>query len=149
VARDLPCAIKYLSNSIDSCLPFFMCPKEEWVSLRTTNIIDRLNKEFNRRAKPMEIVAGENACYMLLAFVSIKMELHWRSNLIGKVHNNLPFLQNWRSKNLHKIVDSTKAIKAWPVRHRQMKGAETDMLHLKPPERALYATLIFPQPYLY
>ncbi|MFC2017975.1 hypothetical protein ACFLTQ_01560 [Chloroflexota bacterium] len=26
--------------------------------LRTTNIIERLNKEFRRRTKPMEIVAG-------------------------------------------------------------------------------------------
>jgi hypothetical protein len=25
----------------------------------------------------MEIVAGENACYTLLAFISIKMEMYW------------------------------------------------------------------------
>lgn len=41
----------------------------------------------------MEIVAGENACYTLLAFICLKMELHWRSNPIGKVRNNLPFLK--------------------------------------------------------
>ena len=35
----------------------------------------------------MEIIAGENACYRLLAFISLKMELHWRSNPVGKVHN--------------------------------------------------------------
>jgi len=92
--RDLPSAVKCLENSIEACLTFFMCPEEEWISLRTTNIIERLNKEFKRRTKPMEIVAGENACYMLLAFISLKMELHWRSNPIGKVRNNLPFFQN-------------------------------------------------------
>jgi putative transposase len=91
--RDLPSAVKCLGNSIDSCLTFFMCPDEEWISLRTTNIIERLNKEFKRRTKPMEIVAGENACYMLLAFVSLKMEIHWRSNPIGKVRKNLPFFK--------------------------------------------------------
>ncbi|MDY6856580.1 MAG: transposase, partial [Thermodesulfobacteriota bacterium] len=37
--------------------------------MRTTNIIERLNKEFKRRTKPMEIVAGEKACYTLLAFI--------------------------------------------------------------------------------
>lgn len=89
--RDLPSAVKCLGNSIDSCLTFFMCPDEEWISLRTTNIIERLNKEFKRRTKPMEIVAGENACYMLLAFVSLKMEIHWRTSPIGKVRKNLPF----------------------------------------------------------
>jgi len=91
--KDLPSAVKCLENSIEACLTFFMCPEEEWISLRTTNIIERLNKEFKRRTKPMEIVAGENACYMLLAFISLKMELHWRSNPIGKVRNNLPFFQ--------------------------------------------------------
>jgi putative transposase len=91
--RDLPSAVKCLENSIDSCLTFFMCPDEEWISLRTTNIIERLNKEFKRRTKPMEIVAGENACYMLLAFVSLKMEIHWRANPIGKVRKNLPFFR--------------------------------------------------------
>jgi putative transposase len=91
--KDLPSAVKCLENSIQSCLTFFICPEEEWISLRTTNVIERLNKEFKRRTKPMEIVAGENACYTLLAFICLKMELHWRSNPIGKVRNNLPFLK--------------------------------------------------------
>ena len=38
----------------------------------------------------MEIVAAGHACYRLLAFIYLKMELHWRSNPVGKVHNNLP-----------------------------------------------------------
>jgi putative transposase len=91
--KDLPSAVKCLENSIQSCLTFFICPEEEWISLRTTNVIERLNKEFKRRTKPMEIVAGENACYTLLAFICLKMELHWRSNPIGKVRKNLPFLK--------------------------------------------------------
>ena len=91
--KDLPSAVSCLEKSIDSCLTFFDFPADEWISLRTTNIIERLNKEFKRRTKPMEIVAGENACYRLLAFISLKMELHWRSNPVGKVRNNLPFFK--------------------------------------------------------
>lgn len=91
--RDLPSAVKCLENSIEACLTYLMCPEEEWISLRTTNIIERLNKEFKRRTKPMEIVAGENACYTLLAFICLKMELHWKSNPIGKVRKNLPFFK--------------------------------------------------------
>jgi len=92
--KEIPSAVKCLKNSLDSCLTFFSFPEEEWISLRSSNIIERLNKEFKRRTKPMEIVAGENACYMLLSFISIKMELHWRSNPVGKVHYNLPSLRN-------------------------------------------------------
>ena len=97
--RDLPSAVKCLENSIEACLTFFIGPEEEWISLRTTNIIERLNKEFKRRTKPMEIVAGENACYTLLAFICLKMELHWKSNPIGKVRNNLPFFKKLDHKN--------------------------------------------------
>jgi len=97
--RELPSAVKCLENSIEACLTFFNCPEEEWISLRTTNIIERLNKEFKRRTKPMEIVAGENACYTLLAFICLRMELHWRSNPLGKVRHNLPFFQKLAEKN--------------------------------------------------
>jgi putative transposase len=92
--KDVPSAVKCLQNSLDSCLTFLDFPQEEWISLRTTNVIERLNKEFKRRTKPMEIVAGETACYTLLAFISIKMELHWRSNPVGKVRYNLPSLRS-------------------------------------------------------
>ena len=97
--KDLPSATKCLDSSIDSCLTFFDFPDEEWISLRTTNIIERLNKEFKRRTKPMEIVAGEKSCYTLLGFICIKMELHWRSNPIGKVRNNLPFFKELAFEN--------------------------------------------------
>ncbi len=46
----------------------------------------------------MEIVAGENACYRLLAFISLKMELAWRSNPVGKVNANLPFFKQIAEK---------------------------------------------------
>jgi putative transposase len=83
-------AVKCLEKSLDACLTFFNFPEEEWISLRTSNIIERLNKEFKRRTKPMEIVAGERSCYTLLAFIALKMELHWRSSPLGKVRKNLP-----------------------------------------------------------
>jgi len=92
--KDVPSAVKCLRNSLGSCLTFYDFPEEEWISLRTSNVIERLNKEFKRRTKPMEIVAGESACYTLLAFISIKMELHWRSNPVGKVRYNLPSLRS-------------------------------------------------------
>jgi len=41
----------------------------------------------------METLAGERSCYMLLAFVCLKMEVHWRSKPIGKVPENLPSLK--------------------------------------------------------
>ena len=96
--KEFPSAVKSLESSIDSCLTFFSFPAEEWISLRTTNIIERLNKEFKRRTRPMEIVAGENSCYRLLAFISLKMELAWRTAPVGKVNDNLPFFKQIAEK---------------------------------------------------
>ena len=45
--RVMPSAVSSLDHSIDACLTFFTCPQEEWISLRTTNLIERLSKEFN------------------------------------------------------------------------------------------------------
>jgi len=38
-----------------------------------TNVIARVNKELYRKTKPMEILSGDRSCYMLLAFVCVKM----------------------------------------------------------------------------
>ncbi len=43
----------------------------------------------------MEIVAGENSCYLLLAFISLKMEMSWRRTKIGKVGPNLPLYKKF------------------------------------------------------
>lgn len=97
--QELPSAVKCLETSLPSCLTYLDFPQEEWICLRTTNVIERINKEFKRRTKPMEILAGERSCYTLLTFVCLKMELRWRSKPIGKVANNLPFIQKLAENN--------------------------------------------------
>jgi putative transposase len=86
-----PSGVASLERSLEACLTFYDFPAEQWVSLRTTNLIERLHKEFKRRTRPMEILPGEAGCYRLLAFISLKMELHWRANPVGKVFKQLPF----------------------------------------------------------
>jgi len=95
-SKNCPSAVQCLQRSIKACLVYLDFPDEEWISLRTTNVIERLNKEFKRRTKPMEIVPGEESCYRLLAFISLKMELHWRSSPVGKVKENFPFFNKIR-----------------------------------------------------
>jgi putative transposase len=47
-------------------LTFYSFPEHEWMGLRTTNSIERVNKEFKGRTKPMEVLAGERSAYKLL-----------------------------------------------------------------------------------
>jgi len=97
--KEIPSAVKCLERSLQACLTYLNFPEEEWVCLRTTNVIERINKEFKRRTKPMEILAGERSCYVLLAFVCLKMEVHWRSKPIGNVAENLPFFKRLAENN--------------------------------------------------
>jgi len=97
--QEVRSAVKCLENSLEACLTYLQFPEEEWICLRTTNVIERVNKEFKRRTKPMEILAGERSCYTLLAFICLKMELTWRSKPIGKVPNNLPFFKKLAEHN--------------------------------------------------
>jgi putative transposase len=97
--KEIPSAVKCLENSLETCLTYLHFPEEEWICLRTTNVIERVNKEFKRRTKPMEILAGEKSCYTLLAFICLKMELTWSSKPIGKVPTNLPFLKRLAETN--------------------------------------------------
>jgi len=77
---ELPSAIACLEKALESALSFFKFPSEQWLGLRTTNIIERLNKELRRQTKVMEIVASEKALYYRLVFFCFKMELHWRKS---------------------------------------------------------------------
>nr|CBX28904.1 unknown protein [uncultured Desulfobacterium sp.] len=38
-----------------------------------------------------------------MAFICLKMELHWKSNPIGKVRENLPFFQKPADKNFRPV----------------------------------------------
>lgn len=44
-------AVESLSEASDDLITFYSFPKEQWKTIRTTNVIERLNGEFRRRVK--------------------------------------------------------------------------------------------------
>ena len=79
-SNEVPSAFKSLEMNIQSALIFMSFLTDEWLALRTTNPIERLNKEFKRQTKAMEILAGEKFCYSLLAVVSIRIKAYWKKH---------------------------------------------------------------------
>lgn len=73
-----PTAVEIIERDLDSLLRFFRWEARYWPSLRTTNPIERVNKEFKRRTKAMEIVGGEATMYRLLAYVALTLNFAWR-----------------------------------------------------------------------
>jgi len=72
-----PSAVQIIEKDLDSLLTFFQFDPTYWTVLRTTNPIERLNKEFKRRTRAMEVTGGEISTYRCLAYVAQTMEYRW------------------------------------------------------------------------
>lgn len=73
--------------------------EEKWISLSKTNAMERVNREFKRRTKPMEVLAGERSAYTFVSFIALKTDQSWKSAPLGV--KNLPFLQKFTQNCTH------------------------------------------------
>ncbi len=75
-------AVECMARDLDSLLVHYEFPKEHWDALRTTNPIERINKEFKRRSKAIETI-GPEGLKVLLAFTAIRLEFGWATTPIS------------------------------------------------------------------
>ena len=75
--RSFPTAVHVIERDLDSLLRFFQFDSTYWTVIRTTNPIERLNKEFKRRTRVMEVTGGEVSTYRCLVYVAQTMEYRW------------------------------------------------------------------------
>jgi transposase-like protein len=72
-----PAVARSLEEAGDELLTFFEFPRSMWKSLRTTNALENLNREFRRRTKTQASFGTEDAAlrllYGLVAFGQIKL----------------------------------------------------------------------------
>jgi transposase-like protein len=61
-----PGVVKSLQEGGIELLTFFSFPKAQWKTLRTTNVIERLNEEFRRRVKTQGALPTEDSALILL-----------------------------------------------------------------------------------
>ena len=65
-ATRCPGAVRSLQEAGDELLTFFTFPRAQWKTLRTTNVIERLNGEFRRRVKTQSALPSEDTAVVLL-----------------------------------------------------------------------------------
>jgi len=70
-------AIKCLEKDLDSLLVHYRFEKKLWLALKTTNPIERINKEFKKRTRSMGTL-GAKTLENLLAFTALRLEVNWR-----------------------------------------------------------------------
>lgn len=64
--KGCPGVVRSLDEGGDELLTFYAFPKQQWKTIRTTNVIERLNGEFRRRVKTQGSLPTEDAALVLL-----------------------------------------------------------------------------------
>lgn len=96
MGNDCERAVNCIEKDFESLLTHYKFEKKFWRVLKTTNPIERVNKELKRRTKSMEGV-GEKTLNILLAFTAMRLEYNWQKIPVdSKALNNLEHI---KSKN--------------------------------------------------
>ena len=92
MGTDAERAVRCLEKDLDSLLVHYRFDKKFWRALRTTNPIERVNREFKRRTKSMDSL-GERTLQVLLAFTAIRLEFGWQTTPMdsGRLRHLKPF----------------------------------------------------------
>lgn len=81
MAADAQRAVACLKKDLDSLLVHYRFEQRFWKALKTTNAIERLNKELKRRTKSMETV-GEGTLMTVVAFTALRLEAGWQMHAV-------------------------------------------------------------------
>jgi putative transposase len=77
MGADAQRAVSCLQKDLDSLVVHYRFEKSLWLALKTTNPIERINKEFKKRFKSMGSL-GEQTLNCLLAFTALRLEMGWK-----------------------------------------------------------------------
>jgi putative transposase len=85
MSADAKRAVRCLEKDLDSLLVHYRFDKRYWLALKTTNPIERVNKEFKKRARAMGSL-GEGLQECLVAFTALRLEMGWKRFAIDTPH---------------------------------------------------------------
>lgn len=85
MGNDAERSVRVLEKDLESLLAHYKFDQKLWRTLRSTNPIERVNKELKRRTKSMETL-GERTLEVLLAFTAMRLEYHWQRVPVDTPH---------------------------------------------------------------
>jgi transposase-like protein len=80
-----PKAVQIACNNPEAFLRFMDQPKELWTILRSTNLIERFNRELRRRLNSAGAMFSENELWKLAGTVAIEQEKRWDRRAFRKI----------------------------------------------------------------
>lgn len=67
-----PKLVEWLDEKLDQAMTFFQFPRQLWKRIRSTNIVERFNREIRRRTRVVSIFPGEKSVFRLVGSLLIK-----------------------------------------------------------------------------
>ena len=103
MGNDAGRAVQCLEKDLDSLLAHYRFDKKLWRGIKTTNPIERVNKELKRRTKSMETL-GEKTLDVLLAFTAIRLEFGWQTTPVDSAR--LTGLKGIKHNSIESTLDT-------------------------------------------
>ena len=104
MGKDADRAVRCLEKDLNSLLVHYRFDKKFWRTLRSTNPIERVNKELKRRVKSMETL-GERTLETLIAFTAMRLEFYWQQKAVENI--NVSNLVQFKNKENFNQIEST------------------------------------------
>ena len=73
----LPKIVEKIDRDIIHCLACFHLPQQHRKRIRTTNLLERLNREIKRRADVVQIFPNQEACQRLIGALCMEWSEEW------------------------------------------------------------------------
>ncbi|MGH3850275.1 MAG: IS256 family transposase, partial [Pseudonocardiaceae bacterium] len=85
-----PKAVNISSANAERFLLFMDQPRHLWATLKSTNLIERFNRELRRRLRPAGALPSENALFKLVWSVSVEQEKRWSRQKAFHIKKSYP-----------------------------------------------------------
>ncbi len=74
----VPKAVRCLEKDLDELLHFYSCPKEIWIKVRTTNVIERTFREVRKRTRPISCFTNVQSIERIIFAMLSHLNEQWR-----------------------------------------------------------------------
>ena len=80
---EMPKLTEWMALNLSEGFTVFAFPEKHWRRLRTSNVLERLNREIKRRTKAVGVFPNEASCERLISAVLLEISDEWQT---GKIY---------------------------------------------------------------
>lgn len=72
-----PKLVEWLDENLNQAMTFFQFQRQLWKKIRSTNIIERFNREIRKKTRLVSIFPGEKSVFRLVGSLLIEIHEEW------------------------------------------------------------------------